>query len=131
MRASPATRWRLRALLEGEEAGERHLPGPRIATGAHACLFPHRPQPRLARPVALDPRLREQAEEFERDRRTHEGRVAGLVERRRDLDHVGTDEVEVPEAAHELQRLAGREAADLGRAGAGRIGRIEGSRCRR
>ena len=48
------------------------------------------------------------------------------IEGRRNLDHVGADEIEAAEAAHELERLARGQAADLRRAGAGREGRVDG-----
>src|SRR5439155_14015 len=54
------------------------------------------------------------------------GDLAGAVVRGRNLDHVGPDERLSRERPHQHERLVRREPADLGRAGAGREGRIDG-----
>ena len=76
--------------------------------------------------VSFRARLGQKAQQLEGDGGADQRRVAGLVEGWRDLHHVGADKVEMAEAAHQLQRLAAGEAADLRRAGAGREGRIDG-----
>ena len=49
----------------------------------------------------------------------------GVIVRGRHLDDVGGDQVAGGQAAQDLQQLAGGHAARLGRAGAGRVRRVE------
>ena len=63
-------------------------------------------QMRVALPVALGPSLGEKAEELERHRGADQRRPPALIERRRHLDDVGADEVQVAESAHQLKGLA-------------------------
>ena len=71
--------------------------------------------------------LRHDTEQLEHDVRREERRdLAGAVEDRRDFDYVAADQIQAGERAHELLRLIAREAADLGRAGAGGERGIDG-----
>src|SRR5262249_14949188 len=74
--------------------------------------------------VAIDD-ARQHAEHLEQEIGACKSSIARGIVGRRHLHEVASDEVEAAAAADDLQRLRRGEAADLRRAGAGRIGGIE------
>src|SRR5690606_28966573 len=65
------------------------------------------------------------AQNLEHHGHAHEGGVARRIEGRRDFHDIAADEVQAAQAAEQLLRLVAAGAADLGRAGAGRIHGVE------
>ena len=113
-------------MIERWPRGEQAKPYRRPSTGIRRDypFLPNGSQP--AQPVfAAVHRRRQHAQDLEHDGRTDQRGVAGRIEGRRDLDDVAADEVEPVEAADHALRLGGREAADLRRAGARRVDRVE------
>ena len=124
-----------------DEAGIE-IPFPNVTLHIPAARF-DAPAPRLERPGSDDrdarPILRasagsaradrraehHQAQDLEQHLRPGVGGVGRGVVLRRDLDDVAADDIEPLEPAQDRLRLARRQAADLGRAGAGREGRVE------
>ncbi|MPL91092.1 hypothetical protein SDC9_37155 [bioreactor metagenome] len=120
-----------RAFSANQPSNQRCAPGPR--TPPRAARHPQRAQRaraggEAARPgrrgfsavAALIDLRRHHAHQLEHHRGAGERRHAADVEGRRHFDHIGAGDVHRTKEAQHLLRLAGGEAADLGRAGAGR-----------
>ena len=58
-------------------------------------------------------------------RRAHQGGIAGLIVGRRDLHDIAADQIQAAQPTQQALRLERRDAADLGRAGAGCVDRVE------